>query len=126
MAEEPLICAILDTSTTFSRSHAMLLLKRWFCISLRNSIAVEGLASRTFEGVVLDTQTEGMNESEAATWADDDAVVNWIMQFTGHGSAGNIFQQELDVSPPASCRCYAPLVYPNCMIERDFYCDAAP
>lgn len=98
VAEEPLISTILNTSPNFTRAHAITLLKRWFCISLSNNIAVEGLTRRRFEGVMLDVQTEEMNESEAETWADDDAVVKWIMQFTGHGTSSNIFKREVDVS----------------------------
>ena len=98
VAEEPLISKIVGTSPNFTRAHAITLLKRWFCISLSNNIAVEGLTRRHFEGVMLDVRTEEMNESEAATWADDDAVVKWIIQFTGHGTSSNIFDREVDVS----------------------------
>lgn len=97
VAEEPLISSILQANAAFTRSHATTLLKRWFCISLRNQIAVDSISRRHFEGVMLDTQLEEMSESEADTWADDDAVVNWIIQFTGHGSSPNIFKQEVDV-----------------------------
>ena len=98
LAEEPLIAAILNTSASFTRAHAITLLKRWFCISLGNNIAVEGIARRHFEGVMLDVQTEEMSEAEAETWADDDAVAKWIIQFTGHGTCSNIFKREVDVS----------------------------
>lgn len=98
VAEEPLIRTILKTSPSFTRAHAITLLKRWFCISLSNNIAVEGITRRHFEGVVVDVQTEEMNESEAETWADDDAVVKWIIQFTGQGTSSDIFKREVDVS----------------------------
>ena len=98
LAEEPLITAILNTSASFTRAHAITLLKRWFCISLGNNIAVEGISRRHFDGVMLDVQTEEMSEVEAATWADDDAVVKWIIQFTGNGTPSNIFKREVDVS----------------------------
>ena len=98
LAEEPLISAILNSSASFTRAHAITLLKRWFCISLGNNIAVQGIARRHFEGVMLDVQTEEMTEAEAETWADDDAVVKWIIQFTGHGTTSNIFEREVDVS----------------------------
>ena len=102
MAEEPLLRAIQNTSITFNRGHATKLLQRWFCISLRNNIAVDGLSQRPFEGVTLDSQMEEMSQSEAQLWADDDAVMKWIVQFTRRGPDGSIFQQEVDVSQPRS------------------------
>jgi len=98
IAEEPLIKAIMNTSMTITRAHATKLLQRWFYISLRSGVAVEGLARRHFEGVTLDTQVEEMSGSEAEMWADDDAVMQWVLQFTGGGPEGNLFQANVDVS----------------------------
>ena len=98
VAEEPLIKAIMNTSMTVTRAHATKLLQRWFYISMRNDVAVEGLARRHFEGVTLDAQVEEMSASEAEMWADDDAVVQWVLQFTGGGPEGNLFQANVDVS----------------------------
>ena len=98
VAEGPLIQAIQNTSVTITRGHATKLLQRWFCISLKNGIATRGLSRRHFEGVTLDAQVEEMSSSEAEVWADDDAVMQWIVQFTGDGPEGNIFQREVNVS----------------------------
>ena len=98
VAQEPLIQAIMNTNMTITRAHATKILQRWFCISLRNGIAVEGMTRRHFEGVTLDTQAEEMSPSEAETWADDDAVMRWIVQFTGSGPEGNLFQGNVNVS----------------------------
>ncbi len=98
VAEEPLIKALMNTSMTVTRAHATKLLQRWFYISMRNGVAVEGLARRHFESVTLDTQVEEMSASEAEMWADDDAVVQWVLQFTGGGPEGNLFRANVDVS----------------------------
>ncbi len=96
----------MNTSMTITRAHATKLLQRWFYISLRNNVAVEGLARRHFESVTLDTQVEEMSASEAEMWADDDAVVQWVLQFTGGGPEGNLFQANVDVSLlTLSCSC---------------------
>ncbi len=88
----------MNTSMTITRAYATKLLQRWFYISLRNNVAVKGLARRHFEDVTLDTQVEEMSTSEAEMWSDDDAVVQWVLQFTGAGPEGNLFQANVDVS----------------------------
>ncbi len=88
----------MNSSMNITRGYASKLLQRWFGISLRNGVAVEGLSRRRFEGMTLDAQMEEMSTSEAETWADDDAVVRWIVQFTGDNPEGNIFQREVNVS----------------------------
>ena len=98
VAQEPLVQAIMNINMTITRAHATKILQRWFCISLRNGIAVEGMTRRHFEGVTLDMQAEEMSPSEAETWADDDAVMRWVVQFTGAGPEGNLFQGNVDVS----------------------------
>lgn len=88
----------MNTSMTITRALATKLLQRWFYISLRNNVAVEGLARRHFDNVTLDAQVQEMSAPEAEMWADDDAVVQWVLQFTGGGPEGNLFQANVDVS----------------------------
>ena len=105
VAEEPLLRAIKNTSVSLNRGHAVKLLQRWFCISLRNNIAVKRLSQRALEGVMLDTQMDEMSVSEAQMWADDNAVLKWIVQFISEGPEGNIFQREVDVSLVTDSAC---------------------